>query len=298
MKLSTLLPMVMILVLVISLVCVWFFPSVQDFMAANVMWNGISQFNREFQATIIDSLKPGEITSRGTLVAVPYLEYSESELMEIRRFVTGGGTLLLMDDFGYGNSVLAFLGIEARFSHKPLLDPLFCHKNPALPIITDFNPKVDGINEVLMNHATTLVNVADEEVVARSSAFSFLDVNENSSYDEGEPKGPFAVSAVYELDGGTAILVADPSTVINSVVNRFDNYAFITSLIGGQSEQRIVIDRSHLAKAPLDISKTKLTDARQWLSNPYVLVILTAMIFVLSGITVRKGGILEHQGSR
>ncbi len=104
--------------------------------------------------------------------------------------------------------------------------------------------------------------------MARSSASSFLDSNENSAYDEGEPKGPFAVAAVYKLGQGTAVLVSDPSTLINSVADRFDNYAFVTSLSGSQSGQPPVIDRSHLAKAPLDVSKTQLTDIRQSLANP------------------------------
>jgi len=49
-----------------------------------------------------------------------------------------------MDDFGYGNSFLAYAGVSARFDDNPLLDPLFNYKNeyfraswilmPALPV--------------------------------------------------------------------------------------------------------------------------------------------------------------------
>ena len=53
---SVLLPVVAI-VLVISLLCVWFYPSVQDFMAGNTMWNGIRDFCAEFGAAGIDSLE-------------------------------------------------------------------------------------------------------------------------------------------------------------------------------------------------------------------------------------------------
>jgi hypothetical protein len=296
MRLSTLLPIAAIAVLVISLLCVWFFPSVQDFMAANEMWNGISEFSREFQAANIDSLGAGTMPARATLVAIPYLDYTVAELIEIQRFVIGGGTLLLMDDFGYGNNVLAHLGVEARFSHRPLLDPLFCYKNPALPVITDFSSPVSGIDEILMNHATILEKTLDATVVARSSASSFLDLNDNSAYDAGEPKGPFPVAASFKLGAGTVALVADPSIVINSTVSRFDNYGFVVTLAGGQ--RPFLIDRSHLPEAPLDVSKTKLTDLRRSLASPYLLVVLTALVFVLAGTAVRKGGIFEHQGSR
>ncbi|MCJ7744234.1 MAG: DUF4350 domain-containing protein [Dehalococcoidales bacterium] len=293
MRVSSLLSITVILVLVISLVCIWFFPSIQDFMASNVMWNGISHFSREFKAENVDSLESlTEVPEDSILVAVPYLEYTENELAAMKRFVDNGGTLLLMDDFGYGNSVLAYLGMEARFTNQLVLDPLFCYKNPAMPRITDFNPKIDGIDEVMLNHATTLTNVAEADVIAWSSSSSFLDLNENSSWDEGEPKGPFTVAAKFKSGKGTVALVADPSTVINTMVSRYDNYAFITYLTGRRGEQQeVFIDRSHLTKAPLDVSKIRLTNTREWLSNPYALLGITALVFVvISRTTVVKKG--------
>jgi hypothetical protein len=293
MRVSSLLSIAVILVLVISLVCIWFFPSIQDFMASNVMWNGISHFSREFQADNADSLGSlSEVPVDSVLVAVPYLEYTGDELAAIKRFVDNGGTLLLMDDFGYGNSVLAYLGMEARFTNQLLLDPLFCYKNPAMPRITDFNPKIDGVDEVMLNHATTLANVAEADAIAWSSSASFLDLNENSSWDEGEPKGPFPVAAKFKSGKGTVALVSDPSTVINTMVSRYDNYAFITYLTGRRGEQQeVFIDRSHLTKAPLDVSKIRLTNTREWLSNPYALLGITALVFVvISRTTVVKKG--------
>jgi hypothetical protein len=295
MKLPVLIPIVALAVLIISLVCVWFSPSLQDFMAANQMWNGISQFHREFKTAEVDSLQPSQMPGKGTLVAIAYLEYSQQDLMELQQFVQDGGTLLLMDDFGYGNTVLSYLGLEARFSHQPLLDPLFCYKNPALPIISDFTPKIPGVNRVLMNHASTLVGVPDEAVLARSSTSSFMDVNGNSSYDEGEPRGPFAVAARFMIGRGTIVLVSDPSVAINSMVGRFDNYAFISGLPGGIGGGPIAVDRSHLPKVPLDVSKTRLTDARRWLANSYVVIVLTAVVLALAGTAISKGGTLEHE---
>jgi hypothetical protein len=298
MKIPILVPIVAVLILLISLFCVWISPSVQDFMATNEMWNGISRFDKEFHATAIDSLESDQMPKDSTLVAIPYLRYSDPELAEIRRFVSNGGTLLLMDDFGYGNSVLAYLGMETRFSRQPLLDPIFNYRNPALPLITDFTPRIPEVKEVLLNHASTLVGVPEEAVVARSSSSSFLDLNGNFSCDEEEPQGPFTVAAVFKLGEGSITIVSDPSVAINSMVNRFDNFAFITSLSGTPNEHPITVDRSHIAKAPLDVSKTRLTNVRNGIANPYVLVILSGLVIVLSGTIIKKGGIFEHQPSR
>ena len=294
MRVSSILFAVVVIVLVISLLCIWFYPSVRDFMASNIMWNGIRNFSNEFSADTIDSLDDlPDLPEEAVLVAVPYLEYTDEELAKMKRFVEDGGTLLLMDDYGYGNSVLAYLGVGLRFTNKPLLDPLFCYKNQSMPQITDFAPKVkeSGIDVIMLNHATTLTNATEAQAIAWSSSASFVDINENGAWDQGEPKGPFVVAAQIRLDKGTLALISDPSIVINTMVGRDDNYNFIRYLTRHTGEKKgMLVDSSHLTKAPLDVSKTRLISAREVLSSPYALLGITAMIFIIvSRYTLKKG---------
>lgn len=293
MKISGVILAVVALVLVISLLCIWFYPSAQDFMAGNTMWNGIRDFSREFGAENIDSLDDlPDSPERVVLVAIPYLDYSDEELGRMKRFVDDGGTLLLMDDYGYGNNVLAYLGVGIRFTNKPVLDPVFCYKNQSLPRITDFAPDVQAsdIDVIMLNHATTLTNVKESEAIAWSSDASFLDVNENGVLDAGEPKGPFAVAAQFRFGKGTLALVSDPSVIINTMLDRDDNYNFTRYLTRPRGKQLgILVDSSHLTKTFLDVSKTRLINTREVLSSPYALLGITAMIFVVvSRCTVKK----------
>ncbi len=259
MRVSSVLLAVVALVLVISLLSIWFYPSIQDYMASNTMWNGIRDFSGEFGADDTDTLDELPDLPRETaLISIPYLEFSDDELSSIKQFVDSGGTLLLMDDYGYGNSVLAYLGVSVRFSNKPLLDPLFSYKNQWLPRITDFSPEVAerGIDVVVLNHATTLTGAVVSETIAWSSSSSFLDINENESWDQDEPKGPFPVAVQFRLGQGMVAIASDPSIMINSMVDRDDNYAFTQYLINrNDQEMNIQIDNSHLTEAPLDISK-------------------------------------------
>ena len=297
MRVSSILIAVVVLILVISLLCIWFYPSGQDFRASNIMWNGIRSFSSEFSADNIDSLDdlPG-LPEKAVLVAIPYLEYSDQELSKIKQFIDDGGTLLLMDDYGYGNTVLAYLDVGVRFTNQPLLDPLFCYKNQWMPQIADFAPKVKerGIDVITLNHATTITNAVESEVIAWSSSASFLDINENESWDEGEPKGPFPVAVEFRFGKGTLALASDPSIMINSMVGRDDNYGFIRYLThhkGGQGE--ILVVHSNLNETPLDVSRTRLVSAREALSSPYVLLGITVIIFaVVSGYTLKKGEII------
>jgi hypothetical protein len=293
-RVSSVLFGVVIIVSVISLLCIWAFPSIQDFMASNVTWNGIRDFYREFKADNIKSLDrlPG-LPEGTTLVVIPCLEYSTEELAEIRRFAHYGGSLLLMDDYGHGNSVLEFLDLNIRFTKSPLLDPLFCYKNQQLPKIIDLEPEVkeNGINVVVLNHATTLTDVEQTEVLAWSSETSFLDINDNGSWDESEPEGPFPIAARASFGRGKVTVVSDPGIMINSMLGRDDNYSFIRYLTASQGEQNsILVDSSHFEKTTLDASKTWAANAREILSTPYPMLGVVALIFiVVSRYTLKIG---------
>ncbi len=211
MRVSSVLFAVVVLVLVISLLCMWFYPSVQDFMAANTMWNGVKNFSSEFGANNIDSINDlPDLPQEAALILIPYIEPSDEEVSKVKRFVDDGGTLLLMDDYGYGNSVLTYLGLPVRFSNKPLLDPLFCYKNQWMPRITDFSPEVKetGIRMVMLNHATALTNVEQSQAVAWSSSASFLDTNGDELWNQDEPKGPFPITASVRSGKGMTIVTS------------------------------------------------------------------------------------------
>jgi len=294
MKVSSILFSVFVLVLVISLLSIWFYPSIQDFMASNTKWNGIYNFSGEFEADNTDSLEAlSDSPQNVVLIAIPYQDYTAEELAQIKQFVDAGGSLLLMDDYGYGNNILGYLGVVTRFAASPLLDPLFNFRNQNLPRITDFSSQVkeSKIEVVMFNHATALTGVPESTGIAWSSSASFLDLNENGVLDQGELKGPFAVAAEFRLGQGRLALVSDPSIILNAMVDRDDNYEFMRYLTRDPEGQReIVVDISHLTKDPLDVSKTRLIDTRKALSSPYALVGITALIFVVvSRYTLKKG---------
>lgn len=112
----------MILVIVLALaVIVWFYPPTGDFSVDNPSWNGISTFSNLAKATSLSSLTDLPSTAKGTaLILVPYEPFSQSEIAQLQAYVSNGGTLVLMDDYGYGNQVLGGLGLNMRFSGQTL----------------------------------------------------------------------------------------------------------------------------------------------------------------------------------
>ena len=296
MKTSRLMGLVIILVVFVSLAAIWFYPSVQAFMASNTMWNGINKFSKEFNVQNIDSFAALPVAPKqDVLIAIPYVPYTTDELAQMKQFVENGGKLVMMDDFGYGNSFLEYAGIPARFDNTPLLDPLFNYKNEYFPRILDFNASItsSGIKVIAFNHGTALSGVSQSQALAWSSNMSFLDTNQNGNLDPGETQGPFVVAASISLGEGTVDLVSDSSMIMNAAAGSNDNNAFINYLMTSNgTPAKVLFDRSQVTKSPLDASKIQLDNVRGVLSNPYTLVGIVALVFVIITWYIYRRGLL------
>ncbi|MEK7269304.1 MAG: DUF4350 domain-containing protein [Planctomycetota bacterium] len=284
----------LVIVLLVSWLSVVLYPSVKDFMEANPGWNGLSDFLGEFGAELVTGVDQAELRPEGSvLIAIPYLPYDEGELRRIERFVHDGGTLLLMDDYGYGNQVLQALGLQMQFAGLPMLDPYVTYRNQWFPLVTDLAPSLGQprMQYAMLNYATALIVLGPYDILASSSPTSFLDNNGDADWNRAEPRGPFVVAARATLGSGMVIAVSDPSLIINSMVNRADNKAFLQQLISLAGENPyVVVDDSHLPQAPLDILKYSWQGVRARVAVPYSQVLLVGIILVLTLMPVwRKG---------
>ena len=271
------------------LAIVWFFPPTGDFRTGNPFWNGYSTFSGNINATAIeslDSLPAGQGSTGAVLVEVPYMPFTEGELSRLRQFANDGGTVVIMDDYGYGNQALEGLGIEASFSGKPLLDPLFHYKNTLFPRVSSFAPSLNLTAEIAyisMDRSTALLTANGAGVLAWSSSFSCLDLNGDSAKSSSDALGPFPVAYCQKIGSGLVVAVSDPSIAINSMIGVDGNEEFanaILSLNGNYS--RVFIDQSHLPREPLDGAKLILAGAHAILSSPAGTLALIAIIIALS----------------
>jgi hypothetical protein len=278
--------LIITLVILLSIATViWFYPPSNDFGEENPFWNGLKTFYSNFEASSIESIDDLPVNSRETaLVSIPYLEFTQPDLERVKDYVSQGGTLVLLDDFGYGNDVLSYLDIDFRFTQYPLLDPLSNGQSEWYPRITDFAPipVTDNIDSIVLNHAAGLTGGSEDQVIAWSSKFSFFDSDNNSNWDEWERKGPIAVAAALSLDKGYIVLVADPSILINSMEGRDNNHEFIENITRIQSpDPEIIVDQSHLPRTNLYSAKERLAITRSWLSStPAVSVVVFAAVMV------------------
>lgn len=278
------------IILVLLAIVIWFYPSSEDFRDENPFWNGLKTFTNQFDASPISSFDDlPSAKEENALVVIPQLKFTEPEMETLQNFLKRGGTILIMDDFGYGNDILDYLELDIRFTQYPLLDPLFNYKNKWFPEITDFASayETENVESIVLNHATSLSNVTEDDAIAWSSRFSYLDLNDNSTWDEDEeePKGPLPVAAALEVDEGCLVLIADPSMMINSMEGTGDNYSFIQNVIKIKDQNpEILVDQSHLPEANLDEAKATLATIRNRLSSPLGIsvILMAALTLTLS----------------
>jgi hypothetical protein len=281
----------------ILVIVVWLYPSGNDFMSANPSWNGAGEFTDSFVTSSLRYYADlPEDPDNTILVLIPYTELTNAELALLDGYISDGGTLVLADDYGYGNTILEHMHINASFNGETLLDPVFNYKNSFFPRVTDFSASAltGDLDSIILNHATAMTIGDGVSTIAQSSAASFIDSNGNQLYDEGEPAGPLTVAAQANLSDGIVILLSDPSIIINCMQDMDDNLIFITNIMRIKgADAQIMLDESHLPGANLDEAKSVLASIRDALATPAGTAAIVTAIVVLILLPTwirRKGG--------
>jgi hypothetical protein len=251
-------PLIVALLLALTISVVWVANSPIDdpYSILNNGWNGTSGLAERGFVVMNEDLT-GKLLSRnatGVMFLGPSRRFTSIEAASIGSFVRTGGLLVIVDNFGSGNSLLETLGLPVRFDGRLLVDPLFYQKQPLFPVISDLTPSEfsNGVRSLLLNYPTAL-NVTTGEavtVLARSSPFSFLDLNRNGQKNPDEPSGAFPVLAELSLGEGTVVLFTSPASFANGLIDEANNDALIQNIAKRASQQEryseFLLDQTHL----------------------------------------------------
>ena len=164
--------------------------------------------------------------------------------------------------------------------------------NEWFPRIFHFKPSslTEGTESLVFNHATSLINIEEQNALALSSRFSFLDSNDNQTWDDGETTGPLPVISQHSLDSGMIIIISDPSIFINGMETMADNNNFIRN-ITAVNEHNLLIDQSHLPPSNLHQTKSFLIHVRDFFITPSGMLglVILALAITLKPVWQKKG---------
>jgi len=252
----------------------------EDFYYGNADWSGYSRIRGELEALVLDlEIERGGVLENASgyaLLVVPEERPSGAYLEFLRDFVARGGLLIIADDHGYGNEILEYLGVDARFRHDGLLvDPVFFWKIPLLPKAFD-----ESGAAVALNCASIVACSTSCRVLAESSRLAFFDLDLDMAWDEGEPEGPLPVVVECPLGAGRVVLVSDPDAFANISLDEGEGLELLRSIVG---ERRLVLDSELLSYGPYaEIRRVVVSAASEAYERPFLRVSAALAILITS----------------
>ncbi len=227
----------LIALFVLALLAGKFFLSEADFSMANPSWNGVYGMARETAARpLYGTADLSSIDDNSTLLVIsPARNYTANESLAVASFLYRGGRVVVADDFGQANSLLAAIGAPIEISRAPLCQYENYSVNQSFPVITDIapTPYTSNVSRLVLNHPSALNVSGNATVLASSSRDAWLDFNNNYKLDREERMGTYPVAACYTYGDGQLIAISDPDIFINSMLDKGDNRALIQHLLRG-----------------------------------------------------------------
>lgn len=222
----------MLITLILGSTLVALVPSVDNYSLDNPLWNGLSNLAEKYKVEYISISNLAQISPNNTVVFLigPSKPITNEDSEILRNFVSSGGKLVLMDEYGFINTTLSYMGTGAGVTGYLLLDPLYKFKSSQLPQ-ADFSIGGNKI-KVYLNYASNLI-YGEGLPIGFSSYFSYLDKNLNGVHDVNEPYGKMCVAAVYNIGKGKLIVFSDSDVFINSMINLGNNLDLANYLIAG-----------------------------------------------------------------
>jgi hypothetical protein len=136
---------------------------------------------------------------------------------QLAKFMKAGGRVVMMDDFGRGDSLLRHFGMDRVASPKHPAESLRHNPQLALAEPASAHPVVQDVTRVVTNHATGLSHPDLSPVLKiRSGAANESDV---------------VVAVAGAVGQGRLLAVGDPSIVMNSMLRYSGNKTFARGLI-------------------------------------------------------------------
>lgn len=198
-----------------------------EFSRYNTGWNGASAFFSDlgrdrtievFDPGVLDK-QPGNAT---LLILAPHHSPTEREIAGYKAFLAGGHTIILADDFGAGNEILA--GIGSRVTITPVnissLDRQYADPYLIIAYRTQETGPFVMPSEITLNGAALLEGGSP---LVLTSVMSWADRNANNRLNAGEEMGTLPVMVQESIGPGRLVVLSDPSIFVNTMYLQPEN---------------------------------------------------------------------------
>lgn len=243
MKKSVLLIIAVSLVLLMLLAGRYYF-SQQDFGLSNPYWNGLFQFGSEtrpiYDLSALSGIGPGATF----LVISPQTNYTVPEALTISSFLSRGGHVVVMDDYGDSNSLLLSIGSPVTLDQVPLCQNIDYYQTPSFPVIKNIGNSslMENVSSLVFDHPVSLNVTGNATIIASTSDRGWLDYNDNDIIEKTEHTGRYPVAAEISYGSGMLTVIGDPDLLINSMQDQGDNKVLASNILASGA---VYVDMAH-----------------------------------------------------
>ncbi|RLE42206.1 hypothetical protein DRJ16_05155 [Candidatus Woesearchaeota archaeon] len=253
-------------------------PSTDDFSLYNPLWNGASKIREIYGFEYIHLSDLRLIPPNSIVFIFPSQPINRDQSKVLAEFLDMGGIIVLMDEYGYSNGFLYFIGSEINVTFHLLRDPLYKWRSSELPYA--WISLGDKTLKICLNYASTL-QVGNGRVLGLSSYFSFLDEDLDGLHDADEPAGRMCNAASCRHGKGLLIVFSDSSVFLNSMLDLGENRHLLEELIKGRKpyilEDTLRFGAYTLLRESIASACLSLYNLMFYSSISYLLIFLTAI---------------------
>lgn len=262
----------------IGFIAIAFLPSTTTYSVANEGDDGLSTLHKTLKAKTLYTLSElSSYDSKNILLVCARFKPVE-DVNQIISFAESGGVVLIYGSPEHVVRVLEGLGIHASFRGY-VRDAVFGVGDSDTVLVNTTYSSLVFRKPYTLDGGFGSVGTS---MVAWSSLFSYVDVNENNLYDLNEPIGSFPLGLEVVSGEGKIFVLFTEYLLENSVLTH--NLDFVKSLT---EDRTLVVDQSEMRYYPVEVLRTQLM-AREDLPVAYVVLSLLALLSVVAYLAVRK----------
>ena len=291
--------MVFVIILVSFLAVIINLPSTTLYSPFNSGDSGYSQLVAVLHAEImgnVEDIPKDDCSNTAVIIPFNHLVGETRTYSVLRELIAGGATLIIMDESGYSNTLLKYLGVDASVVNQVVLDEVAKLKDRNYPIIEVTVP-VGGrtLEFTAFRPAHILLHeLANVSVLGTTSGYAYADLDGSGYYSLGEVMKHYAVVISQKVGNGTVILISDLDAGSNALISEAGNEEFFKLLTAGRKVYFIV---EGLSLEPLDEIKyvfsmmrigTYYRSATMALAKFLILAAVFAVIYYAEGRGIKR----------
>lgn len=167
------------------------------------------------------------LNGKNVVLIIPLVrELSNETYDSLKKLVSMGSTLIILDEEGYSNDLLKYLGINAGVSNYTVLDEVLKFNDRFHPVIRVLVQRSTNTYIDVVTYRPSYIIVGSGSmggIVGSTSNYAYADLDGNEYYSIGEEMKSYIVIHSWNVSRGKVVLISDLDLWSNDLIGKEGN---------------------------------------------------------------------------